>query len=651
MTAFGIAIYENDADNTLIYDTGRLTDGCPFYGTDALGNKQFFVYVDEADDIMTALDGYTECKMVITQWWSATDYIVQSSPSAFTIKEAPTLNVNVPSPLQSLNYTFTADYSQADGDSLNWIRWRIAVNTEEGREDPIYDSGYIYGTALLECYYDGFLNGVSYCIKCEIETQSGIIAATEWTSFTCSYDTTALSGEVYAAIAECQKSAVKLEWTGNKYMYGEGSGDYDISGSGVVMQSGSTITWDEANGEPLLLEAPWTFMYSGILNMENATLFEVTDGTTVFKLVYSVASRQLTFFKGPTMIRTFASVNYTATVNAVITPDTLYLGIDYKSGGLYPSATRYPSSTTYPRFSYNNVVLTNSMSLSYTQTGITSIVIKGTQTCRYIQVTGETLTQTVIDSIMAGTFAGNETLDDTTFYCVFDGDLNAGSVYINGTKISGWAIYREQAGKDIYMHIANLEMKSHFVLYDYSVCSQQGPYRYLIYPIGENKFITTPLISEYISPVFWNWAILECSYNDNGFYEVEREFLFGKNLESGTMSNNNKPNILDNFTRYPMVQLASSRYMSGTLRSLIGTICMGEYEDTISDRDAIDELSTTTNSLFLKDRKGDLWEIRIAGEISYETMDNTPQQAVTASIPWVQIADASEASIVQMAEG
>jgi hypothetical protein len=71
-----------------------------------------------------------------------------------------------------------------------------------------------------------------------------------------------------------------------------------------------------------------------------------------------------------------------------------------------------------------------------------------------------------------------------------------------------------------------------------------------------------------------------------------------------------------------------------------------EYRDDIDQRNALWKLSTTQNHLFLKSRKGDIMEIRIAGEISMSTMDNTPQQAITASVPWVQVADAYDKSLI-----
>ena len=91
--------------------------------------------------------------------------------------------------------------------------------------------------------------------------------------------------------------------------------------------------------------------------------------------------------------------------------------------------------------------------------------------------------------------------------------------------------------------------------------------------------------------------------------------------------------------------IAPQNYQSGTLQSLIGVVNDGEYSDTIDLRDAIYNLSLTTNTLFLKNRKGDLLRIRPSVEISMETMDNTRAQALTVSFPWVEVGDASGVAV------
>ena len=98
--------------------------------------------------------------------------------------------------------------------------------------------------------------------------------------------------------------------------------------------------------------------------------------------------------------------------------------------------------------------------------------------------------------------------------------------------------------------------------------------------------------------------------------------------------------------RYPTVQTAPFNYKSGTLTSLIGTISDGKYSDTVNLRNEIMELSTTRNTLFLKSRKGDLLRIRISAAIEVSTMDNSPTQAQTAKISWVEVGGTDDARIV-----
>ena len=287
---------------------------------------------------------------------------------------------------------------------------------------------------------------------------------------------------------------------------------------------------------------------------------------------------------------------------------------------------------------------------------------------------------------------------NVSFFTDFTNGLDAGSYSIGGTAITGWDVYRKRYSEAFMRHLCTLKLSSTF-FYDYG-CGSNGTYTYFIYPrSADGTHITTALQSNTVRPVFWNWSIIEAEYiEDENKYNVINEYVFRNNVASGSVSNNNMPTVSENFTRYPTVQMASANYQSGTLSGLIGQVGytsyvvqygnsltdlterfktpkdeilskndlatwqnhgytgmviklfnpdgLTEYWDDKVQRDALWALSTTTNRLFLKSRKGDVIEIRIAGEISMTTADNTPQQAITASVPWVQIDDAQEKSIV-----
>lgn len=94
--------------------------------------------------------------------------------------------------------------------------------------------------------------------------------------------------------------------------------------------------------------------------------------------------------------------------------------------------------------------------------------------------------------------------------------------------------------------------------------------------------------------------------------------------------------------------LVSQNELTSTVRNniLSEPSYHGKYSDTVNLRDEIMELSTTRNTLFLKSRKGDLLEIRISAAVEVSTMDNSPTQAQTAKISWVEVGSTDDARIV-----
>ena len=85
MLAYQIVIMENDTESTQLYTTGKITLDSPFYGVKYNGDVEYFTAQKIAS---TALSGAgiangNSYKMLITQWWGATDNesVTQSSAS------------------------------------------------------------------------------------------------------------------------------------------------------------------------------------------------------------------------------------------------------------------------------------------------------------------------------------------------------------------------------------------------------------------------------------------------------------------------------------------------------------------------------------------------------------------------------------------
>ena len=216
--------------------------------------------------------------------------------------------------------------------------------------------------------------------------------------------------------------------------------------------------------------------------------------------------------------------------------------------------------------------------------------------------------------------------------------------------LTGFAIYRYHEGEATLEPVAQTPLSERAIL-DCKAVSQET-YRYYMFGLGQTAdgqevIVTNALISDAVTPIFWDWTVLQCTTDADGGYHPAAIFRFSLNVASGEISNNNSPGVLGNFTRYPTVQSSPSNYRSGTLSAAIGhVLASGEYTDTNEVRDAVYALSTTQDALFLKDRRGDLWQIRAGGAISMSTMDGSRQQVQTVTLPWVEIGSADGARIL-----
>lgn len=289
----------------------------------------------------------------------------------------------------------------------------------------------------------------------------------------------------------------------------------------------------------------------------------------------------------------------------------------------------------------DGIVDLKSASIGENFTKITRIILNGFQECDYVLVSDGNLSAAQKETILYNSSYHPRDID-ALFYADFDSGTNAGG--FGNTGVTDFAIYRTSPGNDDkLMHIYDISVGEGDVVIDASAATGI-PYVYYAYEIGSGA--TGVLESNQIATCIWDWSILSCTQDTDGAYHPQQIFTFGKNLTTGDTSNNNTPQILQNFTQYPTVQQAPFNYKSGTLTSLIGTITEGKYSDTAKLRNDILELSTTSNTLFLKSRKGDIMKIRVSGPIEYSTMDNSATQAQTVKVPWVEVGSADESKII-----
>lgn len=651
MTAFSLTICKNDAASTQVYTTGKLTDGCPFYGTDYAGNTILFTYTIPASALSGAnMENGQQYKLLIRQWWGATDAesVTQRSASVFLTRADPVLTVAaIPSPLTVRKYAFTAAYSQAQGDTLNWVRWTLRAGNSEA---VLYDSGRIYGTAELRMEYDGLFSDTDYAVRCQVQTENGVQADTGWVDFRVAYDTTEVSGAVVAC-PNCRKSGIRVSWPGLYSIPGNAAGSTSISGEKLSIGSDGSVTWNEVTGQAMSYPQPWSLVWSGTVDVtRDNPIVTIGMGETSAVLSLGKSGGKLTVGGSTVWSQALPWLRETDRFTVVIANGNVYLRQITLVGGIYPLTTLFPSVKLFPIQEHEELrVFTGGADL--TGKPITSLTLGGVQTCDYLWVTGETLDESILSQILSlegwtpGAFSGN-TLFQTDFA---GGGLQAGNLTFAGT-LTGFAIYRYHEGDATLEPVAQTPL-SERAIWDCKAVSQET-YRYYMFGLGKNTdgadvIVTNALISDAVTPIFWDWTVLQCTKNAEGAYHPAAIFRFSLNVASGGISNNNSPGVLGNFTRYPTVQSSPSDYRSGTLSAAIGRVLAnGEYTDTNEVRDAVYALSTTQDTLFLKDRRGDLWQIRANGAISMSTMDGSRQQVQTVTLPWVEIGSADGARIL-----
>ena len=732
LVAYKIILYQNNAASTVLYTSNVLYPESPVYPMNYKGEQQTCSATIAAATLSSAgLTNGNEYKIGITQYWDAnhidTAHSVTTSSAPVFLTRA-NAHVAIASPatgstIASFAQTFEGQYYQGDSysfssvyDPLEWLQWKIYDSAD--LLNPIYDTQKVY-TQQVKLEYDGFLNGRTYIVKLHIMNTVGQEASAEGT-YEAEWESLKTTGYTTASKVNNQSSAVKVAWNAVEYTTGEATGDYTIENSSLVLPYGSSVLWNKTNDEQMVLEAPWGLIMHTNLNptpkkpdIEIITVKMANNNT--LELSFDRTARLLSVkgYDGTTSTAYLYADN--ARLKILITPTSIYV-YKYSAGyGLVPQTTLTPDAGVpnephtglEPSFTARESMklIFSSTDLSAVQEDIMELQVGGEQTIDFIEVVSNITAEQEdsafawVSSVSNASLPTIKAYPNVSFLADFDNGLDAGNYSIGGIPITGWDVYRKRTQDAFAKHLCSLEL-SQMSFLDYGCGSQMGTYTYAVYPRSNTgTYITSAILSNEITPVFWNWSIIEAVYEeDKDDYIVVNEFVFRDNVESGSISNNNKPNVADNFTRFPTVQMSTANYQSGTLKGLIGqagytsyVVQRGDtllelserfkipqqkiltdnglfeweiesligriirlfhpngltsYRDDKEQRDAIWNLSTTTNSLFLKSRKGDVIGIRIAGDISMDIMDGTPQQAGTANVPWVQVDEGADKSII-----
>ena len=231
------------------------------------------------------------------------------------------------------------------------------------------------------------------------------------------------------------------------------------------------------------------------------------------------------------------------------------------------------------------------------------------------------------------------------------------AVYVHWDQMEvaeGYAIYRRESTGSVLRKIADVDATTG-QLRDYSAQSGKT-YIYYIFPIGTLAYLTEPMVSQPVSVQFSIWALLETSQGSDGVYHILRTHIFRMGeggVKEGQFSNNNVPNLLKNFTRYPTRQPETANYLSGNVSGYIGTVdwSNGGYRDTVSQSDALFSLSTSTATIFLLDPKGHFLRVHTSDAITLSVRTSTRSMPQTMTVGWAEVGSTDGVSIISAPGG
>ena len=645
MVAYRIIIQQNDTSSTQKYTTGKVTLSSPFYGHDKNGVQQTFsANAITASQLSSAgiINGYANgYKILITQWWGNTDAdsITQTSPSLFITRKTPTLSINsISSPYSERFITITGTYSQAQGDAVSLARW--IFSDSDYPDNPIVDTGDI-DTSILQFDYDGLLSGRTYLIRLIVQTSSGVTVDTGDVSFAVSYPVVNDIGFVKAC-KPVGEPFVELTWSSRSTIEATEVGDVSVNNGLLSLGNNSSITYSD-----LEFNAPWSFAWRGSIGyLASANVLVLSNSTDTYTL--SVSHTGVNFSKsGDIIFSESITIWDVDTIVVVVTPNHYYIKQVTFGGGTIPATDLYPSQTLYPS-EVHQVINNFDGEISYTQSNIDTVTLNGVQTCEYLWIENGSFSDMSIAQMISPVYF-EPIYDSSTYLLATFANNNTNAVITGGGgNALGASIYRKADNEFILRHVVDVE-DGLSIARDYSAKSNMG-YQYYVFELGEDTYTST-YGSASITPRFGQWCLMECVYDEtDGAYHVQSQYPFACNMNIGSISNNNNPNKLTNFTKYPTRQGITTNYKSGTLSALIGTVNQidGTYTDTWDIANSIIELSTNGNPKFLRDMKGAIWQVETESAITSTIDGNSQFLPIRISIPWMEVGDASDASIIAL---
>lgn len=245
------------------------------------------------------------------------DY-VDSQPFYFLARKTPELEINDYGTVDTMSKTFTATYSQADGDGIKWHKFTLSNSfnvydslTNDAYDTLIDDTGEIYSSDLTY-NADGLIEGQVYKLRCTVCTVNNMVV-TDTVLFIPTYDVPTTDRN--ANISQLtDRDAVRLTWNGDYEVEATDRSNYSVNDGWMDLHEGN-IYYEKINGESLNIPDDATFLTDVIVTQ---------DTNEILSLDWGVPSAERDGTFAPLLRRDFSTSDqckYATTVSGTIKND------------------------------------------------------------------------------------------------------------------------------------------------------------------------------------------------------------------------------------------------------------------------------------------------------------------------------------------
>ena len=316
-TDYQVRIYDL-SDNTLLYDSGKVTDS--YYATETLS---------VTIPITPAIATVRELKWTLEIFNGADSVLSREIP--FTNYEPPTVNLSsTPATITEQSYEFEITYSHPQ--SIEPISYEIELY--DSTDELIRTSGVI-NNASLRYTFENFLDNTVYKVKGYVTDANNIEVETSLTQFAVDYLEPSLT---FSPTVENKPEVggIEIKWGGAYSITGSATGDYryienfvEEDNYGVQLDSGAYIRWEDVDigddNVTMILFQPNTASFDG-----DIVKYTNTDTNVYLSLGYDYS--QTKFYREQGGIRQYTEDFELGTSSVYL----LYWSSEYLKLTVYP---------------------------------------------------------------------------------------------------------------------------------------------------------------------------------------------------------------------------------------------------------------------------------------------------------------------------